>query len=85
ETKKQIKTVKEQRPVKKKDKSPDPQALEERIMEVEARLEELAAVLGDEALYADGDNVKRVQTEYEQLEMELAELYDNWEKALEAH
>jgi ATP-binding cassette subfamily F protein 3 len=82
--KKQIRTVKEPRPVKKKEKSPDPQALEERIMEVEARLEELAAVLGDEALYADGDNVKRAQTEYEQLELELAELYDSWEKALEA-
>lgn len=85
ETKKQTRTVKEPRAAKKKEKKPDPQVFEERIMEVEAKLEELAAALGDEALYNDGEKVKRIQAEYQELERELAGLYESWEKAMEAH
>lgn len=85
ETKKQTRTVKEPRAAKKKEKKPDPQVFEERIMEVEAKLEELAAALGDETLYNDGEKVKRIQAEYQELERELAGLYESWEKAMEAH
>lgn len=85
ETKKQTRTVKEPRAAKKKEKKPDPQVFEERIMEVEAKLEELAAALGDEALYNDGEKVKKIQAEYQELERELAGLYESWEKAMEAH
>lgn len=85
EAKKQAKPAKKQKPDPKKDKIPAPHILEERIMEVEAKMEELAAALGDEAIYTDGDKVKSLQAEYQQLETELAELYSSWEKALEAH
>lgn len=85
ETKKQTRAVKEPRTAKKKEKKPDPQVFEERIMEVEAKLEELAAALGDETLYNDGEKVKRIQAEYQELERELAGLYESWEKAMEAH
>lgn len=85
EVKKQAKPAKKQKTTQKKKKIPDPHIYEERIMEVEAKMEELAAVLGDEAIYADGEKVKSIQAEYQQLEAELAELYSNWEKALEAH
>lgn len=85
EAKKQAKTAKRQKPAQQQKKFPAPHVWEERIMAVEAKMEELAAALGNEAVYADGDKVKSIQAEYQQLEMELAELYSNWEKSLEAH
>lgn len=72
------------KPAPKKEKSPPAHVLEEKIMAVEARMEELAAALGDEAVYADGNRVKSLQAEYRELETELAELYEQWEQALEA-
>lgn len=80
----QARTQAKRKPAARKEKRPPVHVLEERIMAVEARMEELAAALGDEKVYADGEQVKSLQAEYQALEAELEELYAQWEQALTA-
>jgi ATP-binding cassette subfamily F protein 3 len=54
-------------------------AVEERIAVLERRLEELAVVLGDPSLYADGGRVREVTAEQRAVQEEVAGLMHEWE------
>jgi predicted nucleic acid-binding Zn-ribbon protein len=59
-------------------------AMEERIAKTEARMAELSAFLADSTNYTDGERVRQVHAEYEELNAKLPELLSEWESLAEA-
>jgi len=57
--------------------------LESAIASAESRLANLQGKLGDPELYREGDKVKDIRAAYEEVESELAQLYEHWEEAVE--
>src|SRR5262249_41869963 len=57
--------------------------LETDIAAQESRLRDVESLLGSPELYRDGDKVKDVTTEFEQLKLQLQQLYEHWEEAVE--
>jgi ATP-binding cassette subfamily F protein 3 len=57
--------------------------LEAEITTAEARRMQLQAELGNPDLYRDGQRVKESRQAYEEVERDLARLYEHWEEAVE--
>jgi ATP-binding cassette, subfamily F, member 3 len=69
---------------KNRQKGPNPAELEAAIQVAEAELNELSALLSDEAVARDHIRLTELSTQYQMLEAKVQELYQSWEQALEA-
>jgi len=87
EEKVQAKSLAKKTPPKKAINKPKPELsikkLEEEIITTEEKIACLAEKLGNPDIYANPAEALNLQKEYEQLELSLAELYAQWEKAVE--
>ncbi|QGG49082.1 ABC transporter, ATP-binding protein CcmA [Heliorestis convoluta] len=57
---------------------------EKMIQELEARIQELTLLLGDEETYRDGDKAKALSQEFEEAQEALAKAYEEWESLMES-
>ena len=62
---------------------PRPEEIERSIAEAEARLSEVSRLLGSSQVYADGETVRRLSLEYEDLTARLSSLYARYLEAAE--
>ncbi len=77
-------TPKQNKTNKSRQKAPDAAEIEAEIQRAEAELHELAAQLSTEDVARDKDKLFELSKKYQAQEAKIAELYSNWENALES-
>jgi ATP-binding cassette subfamily F protein 3 len=78
-----VETPKQNKTNKSRQKTPSPAEIEAGIHTAEANLQELASLLSTEEVARDKDKLFELSEQYQSLETKIAELYQQWEAALE--